>query len=196
LISGPTATPRAAGASPGPTAGARATPSAGAAGSPAAAPSVNLKCRTGAKSVGSGFAARGTRFIDFSATTVDCKALTLSSTINGHPALVNFFASWCAPCKGEARDIADLYRLHHDSHFQVVAVDTQYESGDPTPFYRDYGYTFPGVWDDGEKISSAYFANHTLPVLVWVKCDGTIYDLHIGEMTRADMNADYEGIKC
>jgi peroxiredoxin len=158
--------------------------------------SVNLKCRTGAKSVGSGYGQKGMKVVDFTATTLDCKSYTLNKVISGHPALLTFFASWCQDCKNDARATAALYSKYHGNGFQVVGIDTKDEPGDPTPFYTQYGYNFPSVWDDGEKISSQYFASSQLPVNVWVKCDGTINSWTVGATDSGKMETEYQGIKC
>jgi thiol-disulfide isomerase/thioredoxin len=159
---------------------------------------VDPSCRKAASSVGSGIARQGLKYLDFTATTFDCHSLTLSKVISGHSALINFFASWCEPCKGEAPDLAALYKEYHDSQgFQIVPVDTKDEAGNPSPFYTKYGYTFDGVWDDSEKIFNAYSNGiSSLPVLVWVKCDGTIDQYNAGSMSRSQMEAEYKTIKC
>jgi thiol-disulfide isomerase/thioredoxin len=155
---------------------------------------VNSKCRKPASSVGTGVAVKGQRPPDFTGTTQSCGALTMSAVTKGKPALVDFYASWCHPCQQEAKDLEAVYKEWHPKNgFAIVAVETQDESGDPTWFYKNAGYSFQSVWDDGEKIRNAWNttgAISTLPAAFWIHADGTVSDVVIGQMSKQQMETE------
>ena len=156
---------------------------------------VDAKCRKPASSVGSGVALKGQRPPGFTATTVDCGSLDFESYTKGKPTLVTFFAAWCEPCHKEAKDLEAVYEEYHASKgFTVVGVDTQDEDGNPTWFYDTAHWSFPSVWDDKEKIEKAWNSAgviSTLPASFWIHPDGTISSTIIGEMSRSQMEDEF-----
>ena len=162
---------------------------------PVAGPKVNTDCRGKASRIGSGFAVKGQTPPDFTSATVDCKSLTFKNFTQGRPTLVNFYASWCSPCKKEAPDIQDLYESWSPRNkFTVVGVNTQDEAGSPAIFYDRFGWTFPSVWDDGEAILNAWDNKSgvlsTLPVSFWLHSDGTLNNITIGSASRSEMESE------
>jgi cytochrome c biogenesis protein CcmG/thiol:disulfide interchange protein DsbE len=66
--------------------------------------------------------------------------------------LVNFWASWCLPCRDESPAIESFYREHAGPRFTVLGIDTQDLSGDAQAFVERYGVTYPQLRDgDGER---------------------------------------------
>jgi peroxiredoxin len=187
----PSAASTAAGSShPGASAAASAAPQQA-----TTAKTVDVKCRKPASSVGSGVAVKGQKPPPFSGTTLDCGSLDMADYTKGKPTLVTFFAAWCEPCHKEAKDLEAVYEEFHASKgFQVVGVDTQDESGNPKWFYDTAHWTFPSVWDDGEKIEKAWNttgAISTLPASFWIHPDGTLSSTVIGEMSRSQMEDEF-----
>jgi cytochrome c biogenesis protein CcmG/thiol:disulfide interchange protein DsbE len=157
---------------------------------------VDTKCRKPAGSVGTGVAVKGQKPPGFTGTTLDCGSLDFGSYTQGKPTLVNFFASWCEPCHNEAKDLEAVYQEFHDTKgFQVVGIETQDESGSPSWFYDKAHWTFPAVWDDKEKIEHAWNqasgAISTLPASFWIHPDGTISAIDIGQMSRSQMEDEF-----
>lgn len=191
--SGPRAT---AAATTGPRPSAKAT----ATNAPAKRLWVDTKCRQNASWIGDGAAVKGQRPPDFTGTTTDCKRLEFSAFTKGRPTLVNFYATWCKPCHEEAKDMQDLYEeWHPENGFTIVAVLTKDAKGDPTDFYTKHGWTFPTVWDDNDAIVNAYdrksAAVGTLPVSFWIHSDGTVSEIHIGGMSREQMQQHAEKLR-
>ncbi|SFG26827.1 TlpA disulfide reductase family protein [Prevotella sp. KH2C16] len=64
----------------------------------------------------------GARFRDFSSKTADGKAVRFSDFVKGKAVLLDFWASWCVPCRQEIPFVKELYRKYHDRGFNVVSV--------------------------------------------------------------------------
>jgi cytochrome c biogenesis protein CcmG, thiol:disulfide interchange protein DsbE len=65
--------------------------------------------------------------------------------------LVNFWASWCVPCRQESPDLETFYRAHR-RNFTVLGIDTRDLSGDGRDFVRSLGVTYPQLRDgDGTR---------------------------------------------
>jgi cytochrome c biogenesis protein CcmG/thiol:disulfide interchange protein DsbE len=78
-----------------------------------------------------------------------------SASLRGRAQVLNFWASWCLPCRAEAKlfvDAASRYR----GRVSVVGIDHQDFAGDARAFARKYGLTYPSVVDTGDKLYSKY----------------------------------------
>jgi peroxiredoxin len=133
--------------------------------------------------VASGELVRGQPPPDFTATTFDGNKLTLSG-LQGHPVLVNFFASWCTQCAHELVFMEQSYVRHQTSGFTIVGINAL-ETGDGVGFYGRLGLTFPAVYDPGNpgKIAVAYNVISSLPVSVFIDKTGRVDLIQLGALT-------------
>jgi cytochrome c biogenesis protein CcmG/thiol:disulfide interchange protein DsbE len=79
--------------------------------------------------------------------------LTLSS-LEGKAVVLNFWASWCVPCKEEAPDLEELWREKRGDGLVVVGVDAKDFRRDARRFAGRFGLTFPLVYDGPGDIAS------------------------------------------
>jgi peroxiredoxin len=91
---------------------------------------------------------------DFSLTALDGKTYTLSG-LRGKVVLVNFWATWCGPCRKEMPDMEKLYGQYAGKGFVVLGI-TDEEREKVAPFIEKHGYTFPILLDPGRKVNDAF----------------------------------------
>jgi cytochrome c biogenesis protein CcmG/thiol:disulfide interchange protein DsbE len=110
---------------------------------------------------------------------------TTLATLRGKPALVNFWASWCGPCKQESPAIERLWQGLHGSA-GVVGVDYSDSSGHARAFMRAHGLSYP-MLSDPEGIAGARYGVGGLPTTFVLDSRGRIVETLRGPQTEADL---------
>jgi peroxiredoxin len=103
------------------------------------------------------------------------------SSFAGQPVLINFWATWCGPCRAEMPAIEDRYNAHSSSGFVVLAVNVDEPAEVVRPFVDELGLTFPIVLDPGGSVTELYRVLG-FPTSFWVDADGMIVAQHVGPM--------------
>ena len=70
--------------------------------------------------------------------------------------MINFWASWCIPCREEAPLLEDASRQLASRGVTVLGIDHQDFAGDARGFVRRYGMTYPTVVDKGDKLYTSF----------------------------------------
>lgn len=92
---------------------------------------------------------------DFLLQTLDGGTLRLSD-LRGSPVLVNFWASWCTPCRQEMPEIVRAYNARRDEGLVVVGVNLQENTGQVRSFAEDFGMEFPVVIDRTGQVAEGW----------------------------------------
>ena len=108
------------------------------------------------------------------------------SKYRGQPLIVNFFASWCEPCKTETPLLAKFYRAAKGK-VALVGLDENDTLGNATSFTRADGVSYPVGWDPHFAVASAYGVN-ALPQTFFLNARHQIVDRIFGPVTLASLH--------
>lgn len=97
--------------------------------------------------------------------------------------LVNFWASWCDPCREEAPELEEFQRRRGGKDFTVLGIDTQDLSGDGRAFARKHGLSYPQLHDGDGKLAHEY-GTTGVPENFLVGPDGRVRWLTPGPVTE------------
>lgn len=131
--------------------------------------------------------AEGNRAPDFTVMTVDGDPITLSD-LQGNIVLLNFWGTWCGPCRREMPEFQQAYDRFNDDGFEILAVsfDDTFEA--IADFRDEFDLTFPLALDDTGEINDTY-GIQTRPSSFLLDKDGTILVRHFGMMTDTQIQA-------
>lgn len=116
---------------------------------------------------------------DFTLKTIDGETVQLSD-LRGEKILLNFWATWCPPCRAEMPDMQKYHEVHDDGIILAVnLVETEQNMGQIEDFLTEYGITFQILLDESTEVSSLYDA-HALPTSYLIDKEGDIYMKAIG----------------
>lgn len=130
----------------------------------------------------------GNRALGFTLKALDGTEVSLED-YRGNVVLINFWATWCPPCRAEIPDIEEAYRARQDDGFVVLGVSVEEARESVAPFVDAFGMTYPVLLDEGGQVLKMYRAPG-LPISVILDQDGVIQVRHIGFLTRAQLE-DY-----
>ena len=120
---------------------------------------------------------------DFTVTDKDGKTVKLSDFI-GQPIVINFWASWCGPCRSELPHFDKLAK-EYKGRVTFLMVNLSGELKDRViNFVKENGYTFPLYFDDTDSGAEAYSVS-SIPVTVFITAEGNIGAQRVGSMSEA-----------
>jgi cytochrome c biogenesis protein CcmG/thiol:disulfide interchange protein DsbE len=99
--------------------------------------------------------------------------LSLAS-LRGKTVVLNFFASWCAPCKREAPDLESFWKRYRSDGLVVLGVDSGDTKSDARRFLSAHGVTYPIVFDPGQTLAFGSYALPGFPVTYVVNRQGKV----------------------
>lgn len=125
---------------------------------------------------------------DFELETLDGSRFRLSDW-RGHPVLLNFWASWCGPCRQEMPALVDLQARHLQDGLLVVGVNMEESRGPARDFANEFRVNFPLPMDFSGNVTDEYLQIGP-PNSYFIQPDGTIRQLIIGGGTPEQLAAE------
>ena len=95
----------------------------------------------------------GKPYIDFEARTVEGKKVQVSSLYKGKVAVIDFWASWCGPCRQHSRDLIPIYEEYKDMGFTVIGIAREEEVTRMTNAAEKDGYPWLNLIDLKDELS-------------------------------------------
>lgn len=115
---------------------------------------------------------------DFSLVTIDGQNLNLTG-YRGKVVLLNFWATWCAPCREEIPRFVQLQDKYRKDGLQIIGISMDDGPGPVRQFYDDFHMNYP-VALGGAKMGELYGGVFGLPIAFLIGRDGRIYARYFG----------------
>lgn len=116
-----------------------------------------------------------TKPLDLKFTAVDGTAIDLAK-LRGKVVLVDFWATWCPPCREEVPNVVAAYNKYHDKGFEIVGISLDQNKDSLLAFTKEHGMVWPQYFDgDGwENKVSKNFGITEIPTMWLVGKDGKV----------------------
>jgi thiol-disulfide isomerase/thioredoxin len=123
---------------------------------------------------------------DFTATTLAGQSVTLRQW-QGRPVVLNFWATWCPPCRAELPHFQAAHEAYGDE-VVILAIDEREDPRHVAGFARQFGLTFPIPLDTDGRMGVEYRVR-SLPTTYFIDADGVIRRVIRGTTTRAVLDS-------
>lgn len=112
----------------------------------------------------------------------------------GKVIFLNFWATWCPPCKKEMPDIEDIYKEYGENKKDVVILGVNSEKeNEVKKFLKDKGYTFPTLIDENSEVMRKYFIQ-AFPTSFVIDKEGNVYGYVMGGLTKEQIRQVIEEV--
>ncbi len=129
---------------------------------------------------------------DFTLTTFKGTTISLEG-LTGKPMVINFWASWCPPCRLEAPLLERAWRAYKNRDVVFIGVDVQDREEDALNYIREFDITYPNGPDPTGEISIDYGVSG-LPVTFFVSRKGEIVRRWVGAIEKSVLISSIEEI--
>jgi cytochrome c biogenesis protein CcmG, thiol:disulfide interchange protein DsbE len=127
---------------------------------------------------------------DFELDAFDGSPMNLSSH-RGQVVVVNFFASWCAPCREEAAAIQQTWQTFEGSNVQFFGIAYKDAASKSQAFLGEFGATYPSTADPGNRTARRYGVTG-VPETFVIDQQGNLVRHYLGAITEAQLSQDVE----
>lgn len=125
---------------------------------------------------------------DFSATTPEGETFTLTDYVNrdsenGQPVVLNFWASWCGPCRLEMPHFENA-SLNYKGKAAILGINQAESAATIQDFRQATHVTYPLLVDEDWTVNNLYGVNN-LPTTIFVDGKGVVQEVFVGTMNQA-----------
>jgi thiol-disulfide isomerase/thioredoxin len=126
---------------------------------------------------------------DFEIDLISGEKFRLSDHIGEKVIILNFFATWCGPCKQEMPELIGFYEKHKEDPFILLGINASENESRVKEFIQKLRLNFPVGLDKSDKIQRLY-AVRSYPTTVLIGSDGRVQVYEIGQIMNADIAFD------
>ena len=129
----------------------------------------------------------GQKAPEFSLSDINGKTASLSD-FKGKVIILDFFATWCPPCRKEVPDFVELQKSYGDKEFAMIGI-ALVKAADARAFADKMNMNYPVLVDDG-KVSNLYGPIRSIPTTFVLDKNGNIVKMYIGYRAKSAFEAD------
>lgn len=123
---------------------------------------------------------------DFDLETMDGEENVKLSDLRGEKVMINFWATWCPPCRAEMPDIQKFHENEEGTIVSVNLTETENSARNVADFMDEYGITFDVLSDADTSVGSRYEAQ-ALPTSYLINTEGKIHNIAVGPLNYEQM---------
>jgi peroxiredoxin len=136
----------------------------------------------------------GERAPDFAAIDADGNLVSLSD-FSGQPVWLNFWGSWCPPCRAEIPDMVQAWNVIEDKDVALVAVSLEEPSGDAFSYAEEVGMGFVVLSDPDREAIRGKYRVRSFPTHLFIDADGIVRDISLTPMSAQTAIQKAESIR-
>ena len=131
----------------------------------------------------------GKKAHDFTLPALNGTEVSLSQ-FHGQPVLINFWATWCVPCREEMPELVRSYEAHKAEGFVVLGLNLTYSDTLPQvqAFVNEFHMTFPVLLDKDGQVAERLYPLPGVPTSIFINRDGTIERVQVGLMSAKQID--------
>lgn len=116
---------------------------------------------------------------DFTLKSNQGKNIRLAD-LRGQVVMLNFWASWCGPCRQEMPFLDKIYQRYSPAGFTLLGVNNDITEEKAGEFLKERPVSFPIVYDPDSKVRNIFKKYQGIPLSIFIDCDGNIDSVHRG----------------
>jgi thiol-disulfide isomerase/thioredoxin len=114
------------------------------------------------------------------------------SEYQGRPVVLNFWATWCLPCRAEIPHL-QAASVEYNGRVVIVGVNQGEDGGTVGPYAAEMGVTYPLLLDEDGRVNQLYSVN-ALPTTVFISEDGVVQEIFLGILSQGVLEDRIEAL--